>query len=423
LLTVLKVFRSVFTAPTFATFTALVVGMLGATGPRTITGMWSTAGLAAGVHWSRAHRFFSHARWDLDGLGLTLARALIDRLVPPEAAITVAVDDSLFHRYGRKVFGAAWQHDGSAKGRDGIGRGNCFVIVGLILTVPFMIRQICLPVLFRLHVPKTGQSKTQAARTLVDLLASALPNRRIHLVADALYRGPVWQDLPAIITFTTRLAANAVLYGPEPPRTGGRGHPRWKGDRLGTPGELAAQAAWQSTTVECYGDTESVQITEVDCLWWGSLHRKPVRVVLVRKSDSVKGYDLALVTTDLASTAQEIVARYASRWGIEQAIKDGKDLLGVGDAQNRTKTAVERTVPFMMLCLTILILWYAQAGHAPVDLAARRAAAPWYRHKHHVSVTDLLTAFRRARITGVIAAQTGPGVNVLDDLTCDATAA
>jgi hypothetical protein len=43
---VLAVCRGAFTAPTFATFTALVVGALGAFGPRTVTGMWAAAGLA-----------------------------------------------------------------------------------------------------------------------------------------------------------------------------------------------------------------------------------------------------------------------------------------------------------------------------------------------------------------------------------------
>src|SRR5713101_5314914 len=86
----------------------------------------------------------------------------------------IAVDDTLFHRYGKKVHGARYQHDGSARGRDGIGRGNCFVIAGIVVSVPFLARQVCLPVLFRLHIPKTSASKTEQARALVDLLAAAL---------------------------------------------------------------------------------------------------------------------------------------------------------------------------------------------------------------------------------------------------------
>ena len=410
LLIVLQVLRPGFTAPSFATLPALVTGALSASGPRTVTGMWQAAGLAGSVHWSRAHRFFSRAVWDLDRVGLALARAVVARLVPGGGAVTVAVDDTLFHRYGAKVHGARYQHDGSAKGRDGIGRGNCFVIAGIVVVLPFLARQVCLPVLFRLHIPKTSASKTEQARALVDLLSAALYGRTIHVAGDALYRGPAWRGLPARVTFTTRLAANAVLYGPEPPRTGKRGHPAWRGQRLGTPAEIAAAATWRRARVTRYGTTETADLAVITCLWWGSLHRTPVRVVLVRDLEETNPCTLALATTDLTTPGGQIVARYASRWPIEQSIKDGKDLLGAGDAQNRLPAAVERTTPLGLANLTILVLWYDLAGRPAADLSSRRQAAPWYRHKRHVSVEDMIIAFRRARITGNTAAQDTPAL-------------
>jgi hypothetical protein len=127
----------------------------------------------------------------------------------------------------------------------------------------------------------------------------------------------------------------------------------------------------------------------------------------VRDLDARRRF-LALITTDLHAPAEQIVARYADRWSIEQTIKDGKDLLGVGDAQNRVETAVERTVPFMLLTLTILICWYARHGNTAADLTQRRGVARWYRHKTTISVTDLLIAFRRARITNVQPGQPTP---------------
>ena len=244
LLQVLAGCRGVFTAPTFATFTLLVTGVLSGVGPRTVTGIWSAAGMATLGHWSRAHRFFSHARWDLDALGLALARMVVAAFTCEGQALTVAVDDTLFHRYGRTVFGVAWQHDGSAKGRDGIGRGNCFVIAGLVVAVPFTDRKVLLPVLFRLHQPKVDGSKPQQARHLVDLLAGAFPDRQVHVVADNAYRSRTWRSVPGNVTFTTRLAHNAAVYAPAPPRTGKRGRPAVKGARLGTPADLAASATW-----------------------------------------------------------------------------------------------------------------------------------------------------------------------------------
>lgn len=405
---VLGTCRGAFGGPAFVMFTVLVTGALAAVGPRTVTGMWTAAGMATHAHWSRAHRFFAETRWDPDTLGLLLARLVVERFTASGAALTVAVDDTLFHRYGRKVFGCFWQHDGSAKGRDGIGRGNCFVIVGLVVTVPFIDRSVCLPLLFRLHLPKTSASKTEQARVMVNLLARAFTHRRVHVVADALYRGKAWLGLSGNVTFTTRLASNAVLYAPPPPRTGKRGRPALKGHRLGSPGELAETAAWTRVTLTRYGERVTLDVAVVACLWWGSLHTTAVHVVLVREPDSRKLYNLALVTTDLTATAADLVCRYADRWSIEQAIKDSKDHLGAGDAQNRVQAAVERTVPFAMLNLTILTLWYHHAGNADADIATRRAAARWYRHKRHIAVTDMLIAFRRARITDITAAHDIP---------------
>jgi hypothetical protein len=80
----------------------------------------------------------------------------------------------------------------------------------------------------------------------------------------------------------------------------------------------------------------------IECLWWGSLHRTPVRCILVHDLDETKPYTLALVTTDLTGTGEEIVVRYASRWSIKQTIKDSKELLGASEAQSRLPQAVER---------------------------------------------------------------------------------
>jgi len=295
---VLTTCRGAFGAPGFATFVVMVVGALGAVGPRTVTGMWVATDLADRLHWSRAHRFFSHTRWDPDTLGLMLARLAVDLFATAAAGLTIAVDDTLFHRYGRLVYGAAWQHDGSAKGRDGIGRGNCFVVVGLVVDIAFMGRRVFLPLLFRLYKPKGGPSKTEHARAMVNLLSRAFGERRVHVVADALYRGPAWRDLPGTVTFTTRLSSTAVLYARAPAPTGRRGHPAWKGPRLGTAGQIAATATWRKTTVTRYGEVGDVLVADLECLWWGSLHRTPVRLILVRELGRRRREDLALVTTD-----------------------------------------------------------------------------------------------------------------------------
>ena len=112
----LAVFRPCFTAPTFPTFVGLLVGLIAQTRRRTVCGMLTGAGLERVWHHSRAHRLFTNARWSGDAVGLVLVDLIVARLLPADSALTVAVDDTLFKRSGKKVFGAAWHHDGAAKG-------------------------------------------------------------------------------------------------------------------------------------------------------------------------------------------------------------------------------------------------------------------------------------------------------------------
>jgi hypothetical protein len=389
-----------FTAPTFRVFCALVVGLVEATSRRTVCGMWIAAGLSRLAHHARAHRFFSQARWSPDAVGLALAALVVDRFVAAGAPLLVAVDDTLFHRYGRKVHAAAWQHDGSAQGPRKLGFGNNWVVVGIVVRLPILSRPVCLPVLARLWRPKSDVSKVEHAVDLVRLLADSLGGRRMHVVGDAAYHGPACKNLPAGVTWTCRLQRNAVLCDLAPPRTGRRGRPALKGKRLGTPTDLAATATWRKHTVTRYGRVEVAWLASVHCLWYGAFGPREVQVVLVREQNTTTttGYDLALVSTDLQTARADIVGRYADRWSIEVVNHEAKHILGVGQARNRVRTAVERTVPFGLLTMSIVIIWYVSHGHHPADITARRARSPWYATKHEPALEDMLVKLRRALI-------------------------
>jgi hypothetical protein len=399
----LAVFRPHFTAPTYRTFTGLVVGLIAQTRRRTVCGMLTGAGLHHVWHHSRAHRFFALARWSADAIGLVLVDLIVARLLPAGSAITIAVDDTLFKRSGKKVFGVAWHHDGAAKGPKPIGFGNCWVVAGIVVQLPFLSRPVCLPVLARLWRPRrTG--KIAYAREMAELIATRCPGRTVHVVGDAAYVGEHLRGLDSHITWTSRLKVTSVLHELPPPRTGRSGRPRTKGVRLGTPTDIAAVMTWRTTQARRYGRTDTVHIAEIICLWYGSFHVRPVRVVLVRDdkprtlNGDDRGYGLPLVTTDLESAAEDLVARYASRWGIEQAFADARQALGVGEARNRLRSAVERTVPFGLICLSLVTVWYAVSGHAPEDALIHRARARWYTTKTEPSYDDMIIKLRRVII-------------------------
>jgi hypothetical protein len=415
----LVLFADCFSRPTFRTFRALVVGQVSQTGLRTVTGMLVGARLSGVWHHARAHRFFSHARWSVDQLGLRIAVLIVERLTEPGAPVLVAVDDTLLHRLGRKIHGTHWHHDATANSeQDAVAWGNNWVVIGLVVRLPFLQRSVCLPVLFRLWQPKRKQipnkkpdperpAKPVLAREMLDLLAARLAGRTIHLVGDAAYATAAWRGLPSHLTLTSRLRSNGVIFKPAPPRTGKQGRPATWGKRLPTLTQIATGPAteWTAATIRRYGQTETLMLHTIDCLWGPLGAETPVRVILVQDSKKPSGYQLALISTDLNCTPAQIVERYADRWPIEVAYEEGKELFGVGHARNRTRKAVQRTAPFQFLCMTITIIWYTTSGHHPDVVAEHRERAPWYLTKTTPSFADMLAKLRRV----IIAAQFQPG--------------
>ena len=105
---------------------------------------------------------------------------------------------------------------------------------------------------------------------------------------------------------------------------------------------------------------------------------------------------------------------------------ESKHLVGVGQARNRRRRAIEHTVPFGLACYSLLVCWYTLNGHAVGDVAARRARSPWYRHKPTPSTLDMLVAFRRAMLAEYHRSHPAQptGTKLLDALlTWDVTAA
>lgn len=392
----LDAFAGCFTTPTFEVFQAMAVGLVAQTGQRTVCGMLTGAGLARSWSHHRAHRFFSTARWQIDQIGLVVFDLVLAHLVADGADLHLAVDDTAHRRRGRKVHGVGWIHDGSAPTRNKLAFGHRWVVVGVIVRPAFLSRPVCLPVLCRRWRGKGTASTVELAARMVTTLAGRVPGRRVHVVADAAYHGRALRDLPAQISWTTRLPRNAVLYQRAPARTGKRGRPRLKGDRIGTPAQAAATEAFQTTAVARYGRSDSVSIAVLDCLWYGVFGAQPVRLVLVR--DRQTGPMLALATTDPSVTGADLVTRYAARWAIEVTFFDTRQTLGVGQARNRTAQAVTRTWAFGMYIYTLVVLWYALHGHRSGIVADRRVNAPWYLSKTDPSFADMITALRRTLI-------------------------
>jgi len=112
--------------------------------------------------------------------------------------------------------------------------------------------------------------------------------------------------------------------------------------------------------------------------------------VLVRDPKG-KWRDEALVCTDLSLSAPEMITGYCRRWSVEVAFCDAKQMLGFHDPQVWSEKSVERAAPMSWFVGSLIVLWYAAAGHAG-DQAQRER--PWYKNKETPTMADMLAACR-----------------------------
>jgi len=393
-------------APVFARrsthrlFTALACGLILAD-RGTVTGM--AAATAIGRQRRRACWFFASAKWDPDELGIAVAKLIVKYLVKEGGPLVIAVDGTFFRRWGRHVAEARWAYDGSAQGGKKIAFGNTWVILALVVRLPFCPSPVALPALFRLWRGKGTASQVELAAEMTEVLVKAFPGREVHGTGDAAFHGE-----PLVIkgtTWTTRLPASAVIHGPKPPRTGRRGQPAKKGARIGKCREAATKADWKDVTVRIYGKEQQVQAASWPGLWYGSFKSAPGQLVLMREKNSKKPYDLGLFTLDTELPPAQVIERYSYRWPIEPSNAAGKQVTGAGEACNRTGRAVERTVPFGFLIQSLMIVWYAVSCDPAAGMEQRRKRSPWYLSKATPSAADMHAALRDAL--------TGPRINAI----------
>jgi hypothetical protein len=389
----------VMTAPTFDSFLTILTGWVFAP-RRTITGMILAADAVGQKHHSAYHRLFSAARWSMDELGL-IVFGLILPLLKASQPILLAVDDTLARKRGLKVFGAGMHHDPllSTRKMAITNWGHCWVVLGVVLKLPFCgDRWFCLPILFRLYVPKKTaikkrlphKTKPQLAVEMLYVLCNAHGNRRFHAVGDSAYGGKsVLCHLSDNCDLTSRLAMNARLYDAPPARTynhrGGR--PRKRGQRLATPRAMLAGRC-RHLTLSIYGKKDRSRIAECVARCYAAPDR-PLKVVVVEPLTGGRT-EQAFYSTRPDDSAKAVLERYAARWSMEVTNHDGKGQLGFEQPQGWTKRAVQRTAPMAMLLYSLVVLWFAAEGHwhyTPPD-------RPWYIGKTQASFADMLVTLR-----------------------------
>lgn len=151
-LSMLSDFAHCFTRPSFGIFWKLIIAWVICPGRHTITRLY----LLAEPDGSRAHdayhRFLRVAAWSLEQLWRTLAVVLVEGLCP-KGRLQLAVDDTIFQRWGRKVEGSGRYKDPvRSTGRDVVFvTGLNFVSVALLVRPPWSGMPLALPLCVRLY--------------------------------------------------------------------------------------------------------------------------------------------------------------------------------------------------------------------------------------------------------------------------------
>jgi hypothetical protein len=327
----------------------------------------------------RYYTFMASVKLPWDGVWEALWRAIPSPLVA--GRLLVGLDDSLNPKTGKKIFGCQRTFDHAAKSnRTRWPWAQTIVTVGLLK--PIHGRWSCIPLAFAFYLRRRTLSagcirlrrkalvfadKFAQAAELIVRLGAFFRQTPVLVVTDSWFGNnglfkPLRARLGKRVHLLSRLRVNAVLYAQSEPEPGKAGRPRKYGKRLGNAADLAAamREQAQTYTLHVYGSMREVVAAE-RVLMLKTL-RCPVRVVWVyRKTQWV-----ALMTTDLALSVEQIIEFYSARWKIEAGFREIKQEIGSAHTQTRNPDAVTNHLHFCMAATTITWIYAAHLKQAPV---------------------------------------------------------
>lgn len=351
LLDALEVVRPAFTRPGFVNLVVVFAGWALTSGPHAVAQALVTTGVAGRRHLEAFHRFFSRGTWDPDEVGRLLFD-WISRHVPKDAAIRVALDDTLATKKGPHVFGIGSHIDAvrSTRRQKIFAFGHCWVVLAVLLPVPFSARAFALPVLFRLYrtvksCERAGQphrKKTELARDLLDVLATWVGARRVELTADSAYcNDTITRNLPANFVLFGAMRPDAVLTALPPARRSKPGRPSRRGRPVAKPEAIAkdGRRPWLSCEATLYGVRRTVRYKTVDAQWYRACGVGLLRIVIVKVDVGAIGMRV-FFSNDATLEVSAILETYAGRWAIEVCFRELKQLLGFADVLRAAQRAL-----------------------------------------------------------------------------------
>jgi hypothetical protein len=357
----------------FDYFRLLVLVMAFAWGRRNVTNLYRY--LDGQPHRTRFNNFFLVQRWDPEAALRQKARELLQTLHPqPGETLYLIIDDSKKAKRGKSMDAVAKMKDPTI---DAYMRGHQYVCGILVF------RDYVLPYGIRLYVKQAHCAALEVPFRKTTALAAQLIREftppagvKVVVLFDVYYlcRTVVQACREQRFHFASTLKSNRTLC-----KQG------WK-LKAGRYGRNLFRRRRTETLVidKLHG---SARYRYVDARWLQVSNLGVLHVVFSRKGAARK--ILGLVTDDPELSAAGLIQTYDKRWTIEQWVKDVKQLLGLGQYQNRPYRAA-------VIHLHLVCFAYALLTHLRIE----RYGAQGQRKRKKAA--DLSTAAAQDQLRGLL---------------------
>jgi hypothetical protein len=295
--------------------------------------------------------------------------------------LLLALDDYINPKTGKKIFGCGNVFDHAAKqNQSRYPWAQNIVAIGLLKIVKG--RWACLPLSFCFyHLKKSIENRKrmlsnpviefktkfeQAVDMIIDI-AEAFGPTRIIMITDSWFGNnglwkPLHKKLGQGFHMISRLRSNNNVFQlPGTQTKKGPGRPRKYGRKLGNASLLAVQFKHlaKEYSVNLYGRIRSV--VAYDRVVMLKTLKCAVRVVWIYR----KTQWIALFSTDLTLSVEQIIEYYGARWKIEAAFKELKRDIGSAETQSRHPNAVINHLHFCMMATSVVWIYASRVEKTP----------------------------------------------------------
>jgi hypothetical protein len=385
-------------------FILLALAAILTLGGRTITNLLRVLDTLAPGHPCSYHRVFARDRWSLASLARRYISAILASFVP-RGPILLAGDDTVTEHPGPHVYGKGRHRDPvrSTHSYTAFRWGHKWVVLALLVPVPWATRRWALPLLVALYRPKEENQKQrkrhktppQLLGQLVRTLMRWFPDRTFVVTADGNYATHELAELAARsakrLTLVSLFYPDANLVEPPPPYAG-LGRPRVKGAKLPgpaavvetTPQRPVLEVAWYG------GGRRRVEAVTGTGFWYkGGRPLVELRWVFVHDLEGTHR-DSYFFTTDTTMSVASLIETYTARWNIETTFEEARSYLRVETTRGWSRDTVLRVGPCLFGLYTLVAWLYAQLP----GRWSRLGSITWP-GKRDVTFSDAITAVRR----------------------------